>query len=160
MTPKTPRMSTTTGNVRQPRARRGQRGMTLIEIVLVLAILGVVMGILFFPRLRAMFSESKESATKILVDKFAFQAYTQWNVETGDQCPNSLDDIAKYISKKNAKDPYRTPMQMVCGPDAPEDAQGFGVISAGPDKKHGTEDDIKSWESMEERKARMKKSGD
>lgn len=143
---------------RRRRSGRGELGMTLIEIVLVLAIIGVVMGILFGPALLDMFRGGKESATKILVDKFAGQGYVQWQLQSGENCPNSLDDVAKYVGKKDAKDPYKTPMQMVCGEDAPEDANGFGVVSAGPDKKHGTSDDIKSWETMDERKDRMKKS--
>jgi hypothetical protein len=49
-------------------------------------------------------------------------------------------------------------MQMLCGDDLPEEAaQGFGVVSAGPNKKHGDDDDIRSWESLDEREARMGK---
>lgn len=139
------------------RRRRGERGMTLIEIVLVLAIIGVVMGILFGPALLDMFRGGKESATKILVDKFANQGYVQWQIKTGENCPGSLDEVAKYAGKKDSKDPYKTEMKMVCGDDAPAEANGFGVVSAGPDGEMGNEDDIYSWETMEERSARMGK---
>jgi prepilin-type N-terminal cleavage/methylation domain-containing protein len=37
-------------------ALHGQRGMTLLEILIVLAILGLVMGVLVGPRLYSMFS--------------------------------------------------------------------------------------------------------
>lgn len=144
---------------RRRAAGRGERGMTLIEIVLVLAILGVVMGLLFGPALLDMFKGGKESAAKILVDKFANQAYVQWQIKTGEECPDSIDALAKYAGKKDAKDPYKTPMQMLCGDDLPEEAaQGFGVVSAGPNKKHGDDDDIRSWESLDEREARMGKN--
>lgn len=136
--------------------RTGERGMTLIEMMLVLAIIGVVMGILFGPAIMDMFRGSKESAAKVLVDKFANQGFIKWEMNSDEACPASLDEIAKHVGKKNAKDPYNKPMAMVCGDEAPEDANGFGVISAGPDKKMNTKDDIKSWETMEERKARMK----
>ena len=133
-----------------------QLGMTLIEMMLVLAIIGVVMGILFGPRIMEMFRGSKESATKVLVDKFAQQGYVQWEMNSDEACPGSLDEVAKYVGKKEAKDPYNKQMSMVCGDDAPEEANGFGVVSGGPDKKLNTKDDIRSWETMEERAARMK----
>lgn len=138
------------------RRRRAELGMTLIEMMLVLAIIGVVMGILFGPAIMDMFRGSKESAAKVLVDKVANEGFIKWEMNSDEACPSSLDEIAKHIGKKEAKDPYNKPMKMVCGDEAPEEANGFGVISAGPDKKMDTKDDIKSWESMEERKARMK----
>jgi hypothetical protein len=36
--------------------------------------------------------------------------------------------------------------KMVCGKDMPASARGIAISSAGPDRKLGTSDDIKSWE--------------
>ena len=41
------------------RSRRAQRGMTLLEIMIVLAILALVMGLVVGPRVMKMFGESK-----------------------------------------------------------------------------------------------------
>jgi hypothetical protein len=51
------------------------------------------------------------------------------------------------MNKKDVKDPWGSEFQMKCGDGAPEGAE-FGVLSLGPDKKEGTDDDIKSWEKL------------
>ena len=53
------------------RRRNNQRGMTLLEIMIVLAILALVMGLVVGPRVMKMFGESKGETTKIKVRKFA-----------------------------------------------------------------------------------------
>ena len=64
---------------RQGLLARGQRGMTLLEIMIVLAILAIVMGLLVGPRVLKMFSESKVDTTKIKLKKYAFEAYPSWS---------------------------------------------------------------------------------
>jgi general secretion pathway protein G len=127
-------------------ALRGQRGMTLLEILIVLAILAVVMGFLLGPRLISMLSESQEDAAGILVRKYAHEAYARWQLRNqGQSCPSSLEELGKLIDQETV-DPWGTELVMLCGESAPPEANGFGVISAGPDRKMGTEDDINSWE--------------
>jgi len=119
--------------------------MTLIEIMLVLAILATVMGVLFGPTIFRMFKSSQVKTTKLLVDKYAHQAYAEWSVNSDEQCPDSLEPLAKLLSRDNTKDPYGKPLVMLCGENAPEEANGFGVLSVGKDGKQGTPDDIASW---------------
>jgi general secretion pathway protein G len=134
-----------------PRAAR--RGLTLLEIMIVIAILGLVMGLVVVPRVMEMFGESRTKVAKLAVDKFAFQDAPQWQVSSGKPCPDSLLTIAQFTGKgqPDTVDPWDTPYEMFCGKDnMPPGAAGasFAILSYGPDKKKGTEDDIKSWEPL------------
>ena len=128
-------------------AARSQLGMTLLEIMIVLAIIAVVMGFLVGPRVLGMFQDSKKDTTRMIVLKIANEAYTQWTLATNQQCPSSLKDLDKYRNSKDTKDGWGNELIMFCGENAPEGAtNGFAVMSKGPDGKQDTEDDIKSWE--------------
>lgn len=129
-------------------AKNGQRGMTLLEIMIVLAILALVMGLLVGPRVFSMFAESKVGVCKTEVKQLAYEAYLRWDTNTPSKsgpCPPSLADLTKYTNKKDGKDPWGADYAMHCGSSAPPE-EIFGVSSPGPDGKPGTPDDIKSWE--------------
>ncbi len=125
---------------------RGQMGMTLLEIMIVLAILALVMGLLVGPRVFEMFAESKEGLAKTEVKQLAYESYLRWEMaHPGGGCPGSISEITKYANKKDGKDPWGNEYMMHCGGNAPP-GTNFGISSKGPDKKEGTQDDIKSWE--------------
>src|SRR5215470_2579355 len=124
-----------------------QRGITLLEIVIVLAIIGLVMGVLIGPRVFSMFSKAKEDIARLQVTDLANNSYGLWQRDNPDaSCPEHLEDLIKYANKKDIKDPWGTQYIMKCGEGLPQDVS-FGVSSAGPDKKDGTADDIHSWDS-------------
>ena len=127
---------------------RAQMGMTLLEIMIVLAIIAVVMGFLVGPRVLNMFQDSKQQTTDLVVKKLANEAYAGWALANpSKQCPDSLKDLAKHSNKKDTKDGWGNELIMLCGENAPEGATtGFAVLSKGKDGKQGTADDIKSWE--------------
>ena len=126
---------------------KSQLGMTLLEIMIVLAIIAVIMGLLVGPKVLAMFQASKGKTTKLDITQIAGEAYGLWSSETGEACPSSLADLDKYRNTKSTKDGWGSELIMLCGDDAPDGAPlGFAVLSKGPDKKQGTEDDVKSWE--------------
>src|SRR5512143_2766938 len=115
-------------------ARNSQRGMTLLEIMIVLAILALVMGLIGGPRVMKMFAESKTDIAKLTVKKFADEAFPQWARSHPDKgCPDKMEDLAEY--------------KLFCPPNLPAGAKGgIAISSPGEDKKEGTSDDIKSWE--------------
>lgn len=126
--------------------RRNQRGMTLLEILIVLAIIGLVMGVLIGPQIYQQFVEGQESLTQTELQKYTTEAYIRYQMKNpGQQCPESLNDLAQLLGKKEAKDPWNHDYIMMCGDNAPPGSSGFAVMSVGPDGQQGTEDDIKSW---------------
>jgi prepilin-type N-terminal cleavage/methylation domain-containing protein len=126
---------------------RGQRGMTLLEIMIVLAILALVMGLVVGPRVMRMFSKSKDDIAQLTVKKYAYEAFGEWAQAHPDkQCPDKLEDLSQYMDSKDTKDPWGNPYKMFCGQNLPAGAKnGLAVMSSGPDGKDGTEDDVKSW---------------
>jgi general secretion pathway protein G len=126
---------------------RAHRGMTLLEIMIVLAILALVMGLLVGPKVMKMFGESRIDTTKIKLKKYAFEAYPSWSAAHPDKaCPDKLADLNEYMNNDDSNDSWGKPLKMLCGGNLPAGAHGIAVISAGADNKEGTEDDLKSWE--------------
>ncbi len=132
---------------RQRSKLRSQLGMTLLEIMIVLAIIAVVMGFLVGPKVLGMFQSSKVDTTRMAVKQITFDAYTQWSLSNpAKQCPSSLKDLEKYRNSKSTKDGWGNEFVMFCGDNTPAGDGKFAILSMGPDGKQGTEDDVKSWE--------------
>src|SRR5690606_14834013 len=78
---------------RSPRRRHGlalraaHRGLTLLEIMIVIAILGLVMGLVVVPRVMDMFADSQEKIAKLAVNQLAGKDYAQWSMATNKTCP-------------------------------------------------------------------------
>ena len=126
---------------------RAHRGMTLLEIMIVLAILALVMGLLVGPKVMKMFGESKVDTTKIKIKKYAFEAYPSWSASHPDKaCPEKLPDLNEYMNSDDSNDSWGRPLKMMCGQGLPAGAKGVAVMSSGEDGKDGTADDLKSWE--------------
>jgi general secretion pathway protein G len=123
-------------------ARNVQRGFTLLEIMIVLAIMGLIVtavSIKVFSQLK----KAKVQTAKIGVNKIA-QATARSMAGGGTGCPKGIDDLIAQgeLSKNDVKDPWGTPFVFKC--PGTQDPDGADVISAGPDKQLGTEDDINS----------------
>jgi len=130
----------------KPLVRNAQRGMTLLEIMIVLAILALVMGLVVGPRVMKMFGESKENIAALAVKKYAYEAFPSWSQSHPDKgCPEKLEDLNEYTNAKDTKDPWGGQYKMYCGSSLPAGAKGLAVSSPGEDGKEGTADDIKSW---------------
>lgn len=116
--------------------RRSQAGVTLVEVLIVVAIMAMIAGGVSFailPRLAdARIKTAKQSATEIR------KAVQLWQVENGGECP-SLSQLKKdgVLDKAgSSEDPWGKAFQIKCGEGE------IYVASSGPDTKKGTEDDI------------------
>lgn len=126
-------------------AARGQAGFTIMEVLIVLAIIALIMGVLVGPKLFKAGDEAKARNTHTITVQFA-TAYARWSIDHEAACPGSINVLVKYMNNKDdAKDPWGNDFIMLCGAQAPPAADGFGIQSKGKDGKQGTEDDIKSW---------------
>jgi general secretion pathway protein G len=120
-----------------------QAGMTLLEIMIVLALIGLVTGSIAVA-LNSSFKKGQVKTAKIAVGQIS-QAAQQYMMENNSNCPTSLDDLvtSKNLAKKS-KDPWGKDFSLKC--PGTGDPDGVDVMSSGPDRQEGTADDIKSWE--------------
>jgi general secretion pathway protein G len=109
------------------------RGMTLIEIMVVLVILGLIAGAIGFN----VFNQLKIAQVKNaeLDLKAIGNGIDLYHVETG-QWPDSLQQLMPKYIKDVHKDPWGTDYSYV------RTGEGFSVYSYGPDKAQGGGDDI------------------
>ena len=150
-------MTTQTTSLARPtspaRRRRRSRGMTLIEILVVLAIIGLIVGGVSVVAFNA-FSESKvkQGYTDVInVQK----ACEQYMLQKNDKCPKSMQDLkAAGVVSRVQKDPWGEDFVITC---PGEHGSAVDVLSYGPDKKQGGDDDIVSWESPKEKEDKKNK---
>jgi len=124
------------------RARAGQRarrGVTLVEVLIVVAIMAVIAGgatLLVFPSFR----KAKVEAAKVGADavKQAAELWINMDAEGG-ACPTVKDLVeTKKLDASKTDDPFNTPYRIVC-----EENGDVRVYSNGRDTKEGTPDDIR-----------------
>jgi len=119
-------------------ARAGTRGVTLVEVLIVVAIMAVISGgvtLVAFPLF-------KESRIKIAVQgcqtvRQAAELYQ--NLEGGaDQCPTMQDLVtSRKLDGKHTEDPWGVTYKLDCSEGE------IHVYSAGNNKKFGDQDDIR-----------------
>ncbi|HEY1548462.1 MAG TPA: type II secretion system protein [Kofleriaceae bacterium] len=125
--------------------RRRHAGMTMLEIMIVLAIIALVMGLVVGPKIMAHYRSSERNVARMTVHRYAEQDYPTWLVEhPSERCPDSLAQIS--LSSAPPADPWGTDYKMYCGTDAPRDDINFGAASFGEDHREATRDDIRSWD--------------
>ena len=121
------------------RVRRAvERGVTLIEVMIVVVIIGLISGgvaVAVLPRLK-----EASIKTTLASERELRRAAEQWRgMKGGDQCPTieilRADKAIDTASKMT--DAWDNPFKIIC-----EDDETV-VVSAGPDKKEGTSDDLR-----------------
>lgn len=115
------------------------RGVTLVEVLIVVAIMAVIAGgatFLVFPEYKkARIKSAVVGATTI---KTAADVYNELE-NTSDACPTIQDLVnARKIDGKKVDDPWGKPYKIKC-----EEGGEIHVISPGNDRKEGTPDDIR-----------------
>lgn len=80
------------------------------------------------------------------IGKMAFEGFPMWAAKhPAKSCPDTIADLVAESEVPDSKDPWGHEMKMFCGSNLPAGAKGLAVVSAGPDGKFDTADDIKSW---------------
>src|SRR5436190_12077837 len=132
---------------RSPTLRRDERGMTLIEILVVLVLIGIVMGIVgsnFLGR----GEKAKADAAKIEIGQIA-QSLDLFKLEVG-RYPSSQEGLQALISApagiNNWNGPYWKKQQVPKDPwgneykyAAPGQSGPYDIVSLGADGKEGGE---------------------
>ena len=115
-----------------------KRGVTLIEILIVLAIVGLIAGgvaVVAVPK----YQESQKNQAKIDA-RTIHPVAEKWRVDhPGQPCPTveQLRSEKELSAASKITDPWDTPYKIICGDE------DVAVMSLGPDKKEGTNDDIR-----------------
>ena len=128
---------------RQGERRRDELGMTLIEIMVVVAIIGLLMGtvgVVAFQRFqKAKLTNARQIVTNVK------QALVHYAMDNQDPCPRELKELKdQKLIDRDPKDPWGKELIYKCPGE--HDTESADVSSMGPDRKEGTEDDIHSWE--------------
>ncbi len=115
-----------------------ERGMTLIEIMIVVAIIAMVAGgvaVVAMPKLREAQASTAENACRVIRN-----AVSQWQMAENEYgtCPtvSQLVQDKQLDAGQETDDPWGQPYTIACTEDE------VIVSSTGPDKKAGSKDDI------------------
>jgi len=112
-------------------ARQGERGFTLVEMLVVITIIGLIMG-LIGPRVLNYLSESKVKAAKIQMQSFS-SALDLFNLDAG-RYPSTAEGLAALVRRTPGVDAWNGPY--LKGGNVPNDPWNHPYIYRAPDE-HG-----------------------
>lgn len=134
---------------------RNRKGFTLMEVLLVLAILGVIMSMVV-PQLLGRQAHASADATRLSI-RGVEQAIKLYMLDHAGNFPASSDGLVVLVESPGQRDPrwrgpyldqlpldaWGTPLTYVV-PGRRNKAR-FDVVSSGPDRQLGTDDDLGNW---------------
>lgn len=124
--------------LRTRHARRGARGVTLVEVLIVVAIMAVISGgvtLVAFPLYKE--SRIKIGVQGCMVVRNAAELYQNLD-GSADQCPTIQDLVtSRKLDGKKIDDPWGAPYKVDCS------GGEIHGVSSGNDKKFGTPDDLR-----------------
>jgi len=112
-------------------ARQGERGFTLVEMLVVITIIGLIMG-LIGPRVLNYLSESKVKAAKIQMQSFS-SALDLFNLDAG-RYPSTAEGLAALVRRTPGVDAWNGPY--LKGGNVPNDPWNHPYIYRAPGE-HG-----------------------
>ena len=137
-----------------PVARRRQAGYNLVEIMIVMAIIGMLMSAAGFGGF-AMLERSRRKETRRMMHTIE-QALVTWQAEGASPVRRPLTALVeKKFLTKEPKDGWGHSFQFKC----PASTTTRSIRQLGQDGKEGTTDDIKSWEEERPRSKTMRAVG-
>jgi general secretion pathway protein G len=132
--------------------QRADKGFTLIEIMLVVAIIGILAAMVV-PRLTGRTRQAKISVTKADVNVNLPLALDLYELDMG-EFPEDLEDLMENTDntdswrgpylKRKPKDPWGEEYHYE-NPGS-HNRYNYDLYSSGPDKQPGSDDDIGNWE--------------
>jgi general secretion pathway protein G len=141
------------------RAFRARSAFTLLEILVVLAIIGLLAG-LAVSNSDKIFGHSQEAVARIFVRDSLKTSLVRYRIDLSDY-PSTAEGIqALLVAPANKADRWRGPYIDTPGNKAPLDPWGepyqyrypgtknkggYDLYSKGPDRVDGTDDDIGNW---------------
>lgn len=117
--------------------RAASRGVTLVEVLIVVAIMALIAGGVSFMIL-PKYKETQIKAATTNASNIRQVAIQYVALKSAGECPTVQILIAEkeLDSTGDTEDPWGNPFTITCGDD------DIAVSSPGPDKKENTEDDI------------------
>ncbi|MFH1497456.1 MAG: type II secretion system major pseudopilin GspG [Verrucomicrobiota bacterium] len=139
-----------------------RRGFTLVEVLLVLAILGLLVGVLA-TKVDGIFGGSQESVSRLFVSESMKTPLVRYRIDLGDY-PSTAEGLQALITPPAGRadrwkgpyieittgggvplDPWGEPYQYRYPAKNNPNAGGYDLFSKGKDKVADTPDDIGNW---------------